>query len=357
MATIVLAATAALILASYWRAAQAGTSLSGTASIAGLIVLAGGFMAATGDRLLATAIVVVMVLLLSMRERLHALVERMSEVELAAVARFALIAAVILPLLPDDPMGPYGVWRPRTLWLVVVLVSGLSFAGYAAVRLLGPARGVLATAAAGSMVSSTAVTASLAGKLRDKSGDRMLLNAGVALASATMFLRVMVLTGALALFALPQFALLAAPGMTISLIACWLFLQRRGDGATLPDSTMTLRNPFDLLPALLLAGLTMVLTLLARWVLDRFGDAGLATVLAISGTVDVDSAIITMGSLPPGTLGAQTAALVLGVPVVLNTLFKTVTLVSLAGWRQSWPGAAAMLASLVALGGGVLAVL
>ena len=88
------------------------------------------------------------------------------------------------------------VRRPRTLWLVVVLVSGFSFAGYAAVKLLGPARGVLATAAAGSMVSSTAVTASLAGKLRDGSGDRMLLNAGVALASATMFLRVMVLTGA-----------------------------------------------------------------------------------------------------------------------------------------------------------------
>jgi hypothetical protein len=97
----------------------------------------------------------------------------------------------------------------------------------------------------------------------------------------------------------------------------------------------------------------MLLTLAARWVLERYGDAGLATVLAISGTVDVDSAIITMGNLPAGTLTPRVAALVLAMPVTLNTLFKTATLVGIAGWRKSWPGAAAMLASLVALGAAV----
>ncbi|MFN3515847.1 MAG: MgtC/SapB family protein [Novosphingobium sp.] len=357
LATVLLAATATLVVLGYWRSTRGRASISGTASLTGLITVTCGFLAGSGDYALASAIAGTTVLVLAQRSRWHHWLQHIDEAEMLAIARFALIALVILPLLPDAPMGPYDAWRPRTLWLVVVLVSGFSFAGYAAVKLLGPARGVLAMAAAGSMVSSTAVTASLAGKLRAGSGDRMLLNGAVALASATMFLRVMLLTGALALFALPQFVLLAAPGMVVSLIACWLILQRRGDGTTLPDSAMTLRNPFDLLPALLLAGLTMVLTLAAHWVLGRYGDAGLATVLAISGTVDVDSAIITMGSLPPGTLTARTAALVLGVPVVLNTLFKTATLISIAGWRQSWPGAAAMLLSLIALGGGALAVL
>lgn len=356
LATILLAAAAALIVMGYWRGTRTRTSISGTTSLVGLITLSCGYLAGSGEFAFASALAGSTVLVLSQRSRLHHWLRHIDEAEMLAVARFALIALVILPLLPDTPFGPYGVWRPRQLWLVVVLVSGFSFAGYAAVKLLGPARGVLATAAAGSMVSSTAVTASLAGKLRDDTGDPLVLNAGVALASATMFLRVMLLTAALAIFALPGFAAMAVPGMLTSAAACWLILRRRGENRAPVVDGVQLRNPFDLVPALLLMALTMALTLAARWVLERYGDAGLATVLAISGTVDVDSAIITMGNLPAGTMSPRIAALVLALPVTLNTLFKTATLVSLAGWRKAWPGAAAMLASLVALGGGVLLV-
>lgn len=356
LATVLLAAAAALIVLGYWRSTRGKASVSGTASLTGLITLACGFLAGSGAYALASATAGTTVLILSQRGRLHHWLRHIDETEMLAVARFALIALVILPLLPDTPFGPYDAWRPRQLWLVVVLVSGFSFAGYAAVKLLGPARGVLATAAAGSMVSSTAVTASLAGKLRDGTGDQAVLNAGVALASATMFLRVMILTAALAPFALGGLVVLASPGMVVSLVACWLILRRRSaDGRALAGE-ITVRNPFELCPALLLMGLTMVLTVAARWVLERYGDAGLATVLAISGTVDVDSAIITMGGLPTGTMTPRLAALVLALPVTLNTLFKTATLISIAGWRKSWPGAAAMLASLIALSGGVLLV-
>lgn len=355
-ATVLLAASTALVVLGYWRSTNGKASISGTASLTGLITLACGFLAGSGDYALASAMTGTTIIVLAQRSRWHHWLRHIDEAEMLAIARFALIALVILPLLPNDPVGPLNAWRPRQLWLVVVLVSGFSFAGYAAVKLLGPARGVLATALAGSMVSSTAVTASLAGKLRDGSGDPMLLNAGIALASATMFLRVMLLTGALATFALPGFATLAAPGMVISLIASWLILRRRTEAREPVDGAMKLRNPFDLMSALLLMGLTMLLTLAARWVLERYGDAGLATVLAISGSVDVDSAIITMGNLPEGTLTPRLAALVLALPVILNTLFKTATLLSIAGWRKAWPGAAAMLASLIALGGGVLAV-
>ncbi len=356
LATVLLAAGAVLVVLGYWRSTKGRASISGTASLTGLITLAAGFLAGSGDYALASALAGTTVLVLSQRSRWHHWLSHVDETEMMAIARFALIALVILPLLPNNPVGPYDAWKPRQLWLVVVLVSGFSFAGYAAVRLLGPARGVLATAAAGSMVSSTAVTASLAGKLRDGAGDAMLLNAGVALASATMFLRVMLLTAALAIFALPGFATFAAPGMLTSLVACWLILRRRGAGAVAYQDAMTLRNPFDLGPALLLMVLTMALTVAARWVLQRYGDSGLATVLAISGSVDVDSAIITMGNLPPGTLTPRVAALVLALPVTLNTLFKTATLISIAGWSKAWQGASAMLASLVALGGGVLLV-
>jgi len=257
---------------------------------------------------------------------------------------------VILPLLPNTPMGPLDAWRPRQLWLVVVMVSGFSFAGYAAARILGPSRGILATALAGSLVSSTAVTAALAGKLRDESGDQALLNAGIALAGAVMFTRVMVLTALLAPFALATLAVLALPGLLVSLVAGLALFRARSASAAPGDAAIALRNPFDIKPALLLMALTMLLTVVARWTLERHGDAGLATVLAISGMIDVDSAIITMGNLPAGSLDARTAGLILLPPILLNTLFKTATAIGIAGWNRCRASALAMIGSTIASG-------
>ncbi|PKB14202.1 uncharacterized membrane protein (DUF4010 family) [Novosphingobium kunmingense] len=346
---ILLGATATLVVAGYWRATAGRDRISGTASLAGLITLAAGYLAGTGSYAMASAITGLTVLLLAMRRQLHHVLRHIDEAEIAAIGRFALLAMVILPLLPDTPMGPLDAWRPRQLWLVVVLVSGFSFAGYVGARWLGSTRGLLATAAAGSMVSSTAVTVSLAGKLRDAAGDRVIVNAGIALASAVMFLRVMVLAAALAPRALPTFATLALPGMAISLAGFVLIMRGRGSvRAKEADAAPLPRNPFDLKPALVLMALTMALTVAARWVLDRFGQAGLATVLALSGVVDVDSAIITLGNLPQDTLSARVAGLVLVPPVLLNTLFKAGTAVGVAGWRAVWPGALTLVAAVLA---------
>jgi uncharacterized membrane protein (DUF4010 family) len=348
LATVLLVACAALVVLGYWRTTRRGTNISGTASLTGLICLAAGFLAGSDQLALASAVTGVTVLVLSLRSRLHHLLSHIDELEMMAIARFALIALVILPLLPDAPYGPYGAWRPRQLWLIVVLVSGFSFAGYVAGRVLGPRLGVLATSTAGALVSSTAVTASLAGKMHEEAIDPALGNAGVALASAVMFARVMLLSAALASFALPTLATLAVPGMLASLAATALILRNRRDGTSPEAAEMGLRNPFDIKPALALMALTMVLTVIAHWILERYGDSGLATVLAISGVIDVDSAIITMGNLPAGTLDPRIAGLILMPPVVLNSLFKSATLLSIAGRRSGWSGAAAMVASILA---------
>lgn len=346
LSIILLGATAALVLIGYWRATERGGAISGTASLVGLLTMACGFMAAGGDAVLASVASGVMVLLLSLRRQLHRWIDRLKEVEVKAIARFALIALVILPLLPDTPFGPFGAWRPRQLWLVVVLVSGFSFLGYLAAKWLGPSRGTLATAAAGAMVSSTAVTAALAARLRDEDGDPALLAAAVALASAVMFARVMMLTFALAGFALPTLAMLASPALLISLIATAVLLRRRHT-ANPAAAALPVRNPFDLGPALLLMVMVMILSVAARWVLDRYGDTGLATVLALSGVADVDSAIITLGNLPPGTIGPRLAGLVLLPPILLNTLFKAAVTIGVAGWHKGWPSAAALVASVI----------
>ena len=348
LSAVLLASTAALILAGYLRASDRQDGLSGTASITALLTLACGYLAAGDQPVVATAIAVAMVLLLAMRSQLHRLVGKLSEQEVLAIGRFALIAAVILPLLPDQPFGPSGVWNPRQLWLVVVLVSGFSFAGYVATRLIGPSRGTLATAAAGSMVSSTAVTAGLAIRLKSSQEDHALANCAIALASAVMFVRVTVLVALLAPFALRGFAVLAAPGFLVSLGATGWFLRRSRPAVSGEGQMPKLRNPFAIGPALVLMAMVMAMTLAAHWVLDRSGNAGLALVLALSGSVDVDSAIITMGNLPAGTLAPNIAAAVLLPPIALNSLFKAATTLSIAGWRNARAAAITLAASAAA---------
>jgi len=349
LAFVVLAAAGALVVLGYWRtSAPGGDTVSGTSGLAEVLTMACGYLAGSGALAVATVATGAIVAVLALRPVLHRLVRSFDEREMLAIGRFALIALVVLPLLPDAPFGPLGAWRPRQLWLVVVLVSGFSFAGYLAAKWMGPAKGLLAMAASGSLVSSTAVTAAMAGRHRAGEDNPDLLNAAIALASAVMFVRVMALTAALAGFALPTLAMSAVPGMVVSLIAA-AWLRRRAGPLTSPSGPVAVRNPFDLAPAVLMMAMVMAFTLAARWVLVRYGDRGLAVVLAITGTIDVDSAIITMGSLPGGTLTPRVAGLVLVPPVVLNSLFKAGVAVAVGGWRRAWPGALALVASVVAV--------
>jgi len=141
LSAVLLAATAVLVVMGYWRSTRgqqaAPASISGTASLVGLLTLACGFVAGAGGHALASAATGVMVLVLAMRHQLHDWISRLDEREVLAIAHFALISLVILPLLPDTPMGPLDAWRPRQIWLVVVLVCGFSFLGYIAARRLG----------------------------------------------------------------------------------------------------------------------------------------------------------------------------------------------------------------------------
>jgi uncharacterized membrane protein (DUF4010 family) len=207
------------------------------------------------------------------------------------------------------------------------------------------------------MVSSTAVTAALAHRLKDPAEPDAILHTAIAAASVVMFLRILVLTAWLAPFALPAFAPLAIPGLVASLIGTLWFIRhaRRAHPGT--AAALVVKNPFDLRPALLLMALVMAMTLTARWVLARYGNSGVAVVLALSGSVDVDSAIITMGNLPTGTLSPRTAGLVLVPPVVLNSLFKAGAAMSIAGWRRAWPAALVLGLSAVAVLGAVALVL
>lgn len=348
LAVVVITVAAGLILLGYAQVMRRGGSVSGTASLSGLLTLCIGFLATTGRPLLAAAIAAVTTLVLALRSQLHGWLRRLSEAEVNAIARFALISLAILPLLPDRQYGPYDAWNPRQLWLVVVLVSGFSFAGYAAGRRWGEERGTITTAAAGAMVSSTAVTAALATRLRDGDESPHVLTAGVATASVVMFLRLLVLAIVLVPSVMPTLLYFVLPPVLVSAAFAWWNIRAARSEPPASACEVSVRNPFSLRPALVLMAVVMLLSLVSRWTLHHFGNASLAVVLMLSGSVDVDSTIITMANLPVGSLGGELAGLTIMVPAIVNTLVKAGTAVTVAGWKRGWPTALPLVASAAA---------
>jgi len=244
--------------------------------------------------------------------------------------------------------------NPRDIWLVVVLVSGLSFVGYVAAKRFGEVRGTLATAAAGALVSSTAATAALARRLAEGDDPPAPAIAGIALAGAVMMARTLVLAGIVAGFVVPTLAWIAVPG-GLAALAATAFVMRHNRHAPSRAAPMTARNPFDILPALGFAALIAGAALFARWAEARYGEAGLGVIIALTGAFDVDAATVTLGSLPPGSLDPVTAGAVLGVPVLINTAFKAAICIGLAGWRKGWAAAATLMFSFAAGGIGLAA--
>lgn len=349
VAVVLLAGAVATLVLGYLRGMQADGRVSATTTVAALMTLCLGVIATNGYAIVAVATAAATMLLLASRNQLHGWLARLSESDVQATARFAIITALILPLVPDQRFGPYDAWNPRELWLVVVLVTGFSFAGYIANQRFGATRGTLATATIGGMYSSTAVTASLARRLRSADEPADVVSAGIALASAVMFVRVLILTGVLASSALPSLAIAVAPAALVALLAsAWLI--RRADGTSNTGAgPVGAGNPFELMPALGFAAIVAVFALVARWAEARFGDAGVATVIIITGSFDVDAAIVTLGGLPRGTLDPWLSGLILAGPVLINTLFKAAIVVAAAGWRKGLHAVLPLVASAAAI--------
>jgi uncharacterized membrane protein (DUF4010 family) len=345
-----LALATGLVIVSGYRATIRSDAVSATTAISALLTFAVGMIAVRQSPTVALAAAAATFGLLSARRSLHGLLRGLEESEIDAVARFVLVALVVLPVLPDADVGPYGAWNPRRIWLVVVMVTGLSFAGYAAAKRFGAERGILVVAICGAIVSSTAVTADYARRLRSQPEDRNALNAGIALASIVMFVRVQVLTAILVPRALPTLALAMAPATLVAggfALLAWL-RQRHA-----PAPPVKLGNPFDFAPALMLAGLVAVLSLVARWALARFGADEMAVVLAITGMMDVDAAVMAMSGLPAATIAPALAGLVLAGPVLANTAIKAVMAITIAPGRLGWQAALPLLAALAASAAGL----
>ncbi len=330
-----------------WREAVHDGTFSVTSLLAGLTTFGLGALAVLGDRGVAVAAATALTALLASREVLHAGLRRLTWAELRSALVLAVMSAIVLPLLPDRTIDPWGGLNPRQIWLFTVLIATISYAGYIAVRVLGPRRGVLVSGLAGALVSSTAVTVALARMAR--TGAARPLAGAAMLAALVSILRVSAVVALLAPALLGEIAApIGAAGLVLALAGGALIA--RGAPAAAPPGAEPLRNPFDLRALLAFAAGFAALSTLNAALVGRFGATSLLASSALSALFDVDVAVLSALRLDPAALGAAQIARAVLVALAANTAGK-VALAAAAGPARFWgPLGLASLAALAAGG-------
>lgn len=301
-----------------------------TTEIALLLVFALGCYTTLGDaRLVATSIGVVTAVLLHFRPELHGLARRIGARDMTAFLQLVVAAVLVYPHLPTEPVDPLGAVNLREVWLMAILVSGLSLVGYVLFRMVGDRFGALISGAIGGMVSSTAMTASLARRAAGEASGLRMLAIGVALASSVVYLRVLVEMGVTAPALLARAAVPFSILFVLSLALCVVGLfrggERRGQGEDSESLGRPLasRNPAEIRPALIFAALYALIRLATVWADDVLPDHWMYGVAVVAGLTDVDAITLSVANLvTQERLAVDTAWRVVLVGVLANLLFK-----------------------------------
>lgn len=315
------AAFAALITSSYVMFAIGTKDWGTTTEFASLGTFVVGVLVWNDYMIVAAGVAIGTAALLRAKEWLHSLTNRFSDEDVRAVLQFAVLTAVVLPLLPDQDYGWYDAFNPRRVWLMVVFVAAIGLAGYVALRLKGE-RGLSVTGLLGGLISSTAVTLGFSKMSKDQPRLQTALVAGIIAASGLMYARVLVEAFVFA----PDMALkLAIPLVVLFLLVegTAVYWWRRPIDETPGSSGVTLQNPVTLKSALQFAALYAAVIFVAKVLIEEASEAALSVVGAVSGINDVDAITLAMADevarqgLDP-TFGAQAVL----AAVVVNTLVK-----------------------------------
>lgn len=335
------------VLLAFGYNASAGRGNVGiTTEVSALVIFALAAVGARGYEKEAAAGAVVTTLLLRYKPVLHRWVENLGRGELEAVLKFLLLSAVILPNLPDRGFGPWKTLNPYHIWWMVVLIAGISFAGYISIKTLGPKGGIIATSLLGGLVSSTAVTLSLSRLDRRQPQNYRLHAAGIVLASTVMYPRILLLASTVNPAVARRMAIPIAAMALAGLLGAWL-LARGTDAAHRPESTL-FRNPLELHMAFFFGAALAVVTLLSvalkRWV----GDAGVYAAALTAGILDVDAITLSLSRLARGHIEPDMAANAVLSAAAANSASKALIALFVAQRRLGLLAAAGLAASLAA---------
>ena len=297
-----------------------------TTETAAIVVYLLGGLTVYGNAGLAVALAITTSAILAFKQPLHAWVDRVGRDDLYAGLTLLIATFIVLPVLPDRTLDPWQALNPYAMWWLVILISGLSLVGYVATRVLGAGRGIPLTGLFGGLVSSTAVTLSLARRSREQASDKAFagaLTAGILLAWTVMFARVAIEVAAVHHSLLPTLALPLATPAAIAAIAALLAYRRAGKKRGDAAGEVPLRNPFSLMAAIRFALLFAVVLLAVKIVETHAPGRSVYAVAAIAGLTDVDAITLSMAtSARDGTLAADVAANAIVIAALTNSLVK-----------------------------------
>ncbi len=325
---VVMLAVAGHLIALRWTG-EPGSSPGGTTFAAALLTLFAGSLVAWGHTQAAVVVAATTMVLLGFKHPIHALTRRFTAADIRATLQFVAVTGVILPLVPDRAFGPYAGFNPYTTWMMVVLISGLGFIGYIAMRLLGARAGIFVTSLLGGLASSTASTLAFSRRSKEEPAFASEYAFAVVSACTVMMPRVLIAIGVLNLtlartLILP-FVLMTLPAVGYGL---WLWRRRRADAREL--TSPQIGNPLSLLTAIKFALLYAVIAFLVKSAAELELQAGLLPLSFISGLTDMDAISLSMaGSAATNQVPLTLAAKSVLIAAVANSLLKAGLAVSL----------------------------
>lgn len=290
----------------------------------------------------AVGVAVAAVLLLTARERLHALAQSVEMEEIFTAAKFLVLTGIVLPLLPNEPVTSLTAITPYKAWLALLAVCTLSYASYLLQRFLAPDNSDLAVALLGGLYSSTATTVVLARAAAAQPASSAVAQAGIMLATAVMYLRILAIIAvfdwALAQSLAPVMVTLFAVGAIVALLRYRGVRRRPAAAAAQP------RNPLEITAAALFALLFVVISIATEWARSHFGAAGVDALAAVVGFTDIDPFVLSIAQGGTGAMPAATAAAAVLIAIASNNVLKACYAVAFAGWRASINAAAVLVA-------------
>jgi len=323
----------AMMIAAYLRAPQQPDGDPGTTTVAALMLCYGlGVLVWHNEIQLAVMLGIAATMLLYFKPELRGLSQHMSRRDLLSILQFAVLALIVLPLLPNRNYGPYGALNPHQIWWMVVLIAGVGLAGYAALRLIGQQRGAVMLGLLGGLVSSTATTLSFSRHARASREIMPVAVTVIVLANLVVLVRIGVLAAVLAPGVLVQLLPVLLGGLIIGGLGAAYGVRRLRPQGELP--VLAMGNPTELRPALGFGLLYGLVLLAAAGLSDWLGNRGLYAVALVSGLTDVDA--ITLSSLRLHNLDRLPVAILVNVvtlAVLANLGFKSALTLAIGGWH------------------------